>query len=373
MTARPLANSAIPSLDGIRAVAVALVFFAHSGLEHVVPGGLGVTIFFVLSGYLISTLMRVEFQSHGRIDFRGFYLRRFLRLMPPLTIIVALTLLLSALSIVDAFAPNGLLAVLFYYGNYFVIAHDFQGVPAGMSVVWSLAVEEHFYLLYPPLAVMLLRIGRAGLSAKVLVSLCVAVLAWRCWLATHDASENYISMATDTRIDAILIGCLLALWKNPWLDRLAPSNSTRDAALIVGALALLFFTLGFRDEFFRMTFRYTLQSLATAVLLYFAIARSTSAPFTWLNSRPLMYVGGISYTVYLSHHLIIEALRDRFSDWGWAPILLVSACMTLIIAEAMRRFVEQPCARLRKRLHKKPILNERTAAPIAPVASGGSL
>jgi peptidoglycan/LPS O-acetylase OafA/YrhL len=73
----------IPSLDGIRAIAVCVVFFAHSGLEHLIPGGLGVTIFFVLSGYLISTLMRMEHAASGALDFRAFYLRRLLRLMPP--------------------------------------------------------------------------------------------------------------------------------------------------------------------------------------------------------------------------------------------------------------------------------------------------
>ncbi len=143
----------IPSLNGIRAVAVLLVFLAHGGLEHVVPGGLGVTIFFVLSGYLITTLMRVEHDRHSRIDFRNFYLRRLVRLMPPLVVVVALAALLAALGVIGgAFSAEGLLAALFYFGNYFVIAHDFRGMPAGIGVVWSLAIEEHFYLLFPPVA-----------------------------------------------------------------------------------------------------------------------------------------------------------------------------------------------------------------------------
>src|SRR5712672_2112681 len=148
-------SGAIPSLDGVRAVAVGLVFFAHSGLEKIVPGGLGVTIFFVLSGYLISTLMRIEYAAERKIDYRGFYLRRFLRLMPPLAVVVLLTSVFAAFALIDEFTPNGLFSVLFYYSNYFVIAHDFHGLPAGASVVWSLAVEEHYYLLYPPLAALL--------------------------------------------------------------------------------------------------------------------------------------------------------------------------------------------------------------------------
>src|SRR5882724_6330395 len=125
-------SSAIPSLDGIRAIAVSLVFAAHSGLDKFVPGGLGVTIFFVLSGFLITTLMRMEHAVSGTVSFKAFYLRRVLRLMPPLVIVIALASVLTRLRIADGdFTPSGLASVLFYFGNYFVIAHDFNGVPAG--------------------------------------------------------------------------------------------------------------------------------------------------------------------------------------------------------------------------------------------------
>jgi len=155
-----VASGPIPSLDGIRAVAVSLVFFAHAGLEHVVPGGLGVTIFFVLSGFLITTLMRIEHARSGRIHFGGFYLRRLLRLMPPLFIVVAAAAALSAAALIDGgFTFGGLLSALFYLGNYHVIAHDFHGMPAGIGVVWSLAIEEHYYLLFPPLAASARRAG----------------------------------------------------------------------------------------------------------------------------------------------------------------------------------------------------------------------
>ncbi len=371
----------IPSLDGIRAVAVSLVFFAHSGLEGIVPGGLGVTIFFVLSGYLISTLLRIEYAAADRIHYRNFYLRRLLRLMPPLVIVVMLAALLSAFAVVEPFTLNGLLSVLFYYGNYFVIAHNFHGVPDGMSVVWSLAVEEHYYLLYPPLAALLLRIGRVGTSVSVLTALCIGVLAWRCWLALHGASADYIAMATDTRIDAILIGCLLALCRNPWLDA-RKDNPTMASALIVGSAAALLFTLVYRDEFFRMTFRYALQSAAIAVLLYFAIARAERTPFRWLNNRALVYIGTISYTVYLVHHLVIQLIGRHFPQLGWFIATPTAILATLAVAEPMRRFVEKPCAHFRKRLHRHSPSNKEAmqifskAAPQAvspPAISEGAL
>lgn len=356
------AAGAIPSLDGIRAVAVSLVFFAHSGFENFIPGGLGVTIFFVLSGYLITTLMRIEYSRSGTISYRGFYLRRLLRLMPPLLIVVAAAGLLSLASIIDGrFTLSGLLSALFYFGNYHVIANDYHGMPAGIGVVWSLAIEEHYYLLYPPLAALLLRIGRVGLSTSLLAMLCAAILAWRYWLAFHGGSVAYLTMATDTRADAILVGCIMALLRNPWLDHVPARKSPVDWGIAAICIAVLLVTLFYRDEVFRLTARYTLQSLAIAPLIYLAVTRADQLPFRWLNARPLVYIGTISYTIYLSHHVILLGLARHWPQLSWIWLTLVAAVLTLAVAEPMRRWVELPCARLRKRLHQKPV--ERPAAP----------
>jgi peptidoglycan/LPS O-acetylase OafA/YrhL len=362
-------SGSIPSLDGIRALAVSMVLLAHSGLEDIVPGGLGVTVFFVLSGYLISTLMRSEQATTGTIDFQGFYLRRFIRLMPPLAIVTVVAGLLAAAAVIDGgFTGNGLLAVLFYYGNYFVIAHDFNGLPAGLGVVWSLAVEEHFYLLYPPLAALLLKAGRPGVSAATLLSLCGLVLAWRCWLVYQGASDSYITMSTDTRIDAILVGCLMALWRNPWLDAVPPANAIREGVIVAVCVGILLATLLYRNEVFRQTLRYTVQSLAVAPLISIAITRAADWPFRWLNARPLVYVGTISYTLYLSHHVILLLVEKHWPALGWTATLAVTVALSLLVGELMRRAVDLPCARLRKRLHgrRRPfaavIAAERTPA-----------
>jgi peptidoglycan/LPS O-acetylase OafA/YrhL len=353
------ATGAIPSLDGIRAVAVSLVFLAHSGLENLIPGGLGVTIFFVLSGYLITTLMRIEHARSGSISYRGFYLRRLLRLMPPLFIVVAAAGLLAAVSAIDGgFTSGGLFSALFYFGNYHVISHDFHGMPAGIGLVWSLAIEEHYYLLYPPLAALILRVGRVGLSVSVLSVLCAAVLAWRYWLVFHGGSEAYLTMATDTRVDAILIGCLMALLRNPWLDPVPAPRALYDWGTAAVCVAVLMGTLLYRDEVFRLTARYTLQSLAIAPLIYLAVARADRLPFRWLNARPLVYIGTISYTVYLSHHVILLGLAKHWPQMSWIWLTLVGAVLTLSVAEPMRRWVEQPCATLRKRLHRKILARE---------------
>lgn len=348
------ATGEIPSLNGIRALAVALVFFSHGGQGQVVPGGLGVTIFFVLSGFLITTLLRREYAAGGALDLRAFYLRRVLRLMPPLFIVAGVAGLLASASVIAGeFSTRGLISVLFYFGNYHVIATDFDGIPAGLGVIWSLAVEEHYYLLYPPLVLVLLRGGRPWLSAAILASLCVAILAWRCWLYLNGASAAHLTMATDTRADAILIGCVMAFAYNPALGTTAAPRPGRDLGIALGCLLLLLGTLLYREEAFRLTVRYTLQCLAIAPLIYLSITHAAAGPVRWLNSRPMVYVGTISYTVYLSHQVAIYGVVRHAPEIGWPATLVIAAMLTLAIAEPMRRWVERPCGRLRRRLHNR--------------------
>lgn len=359
----------IPSLDGIRALAVLLVFLAHSGLERVVPGGLGVTIFFVLSGFLITTLLRIERAGRARIDMRGFYLRRLVRLMPPLVLVVASAGLLSMAGLVDgAFSRGGLAAALLYLGNYHVIWNDFRGMPAGMGLVWSLAIEEHFYLVYPPLAALLLGLRRPGHAALAMAALCALVLAWRGVLVAQGAPAAYIGMATDTRIDAIGIGCLMALWRNPWLDRRPAAPTGRDAVFAAACVLLLLASLAWRDETFRLTLRYTVQALAIAGLIHQAVAFSHHRPYRWLQARPLVYLGTVSYTVYLSHQVILLGIARQWPAWGWGATTLLAVVLTWAVAEPMRRWVEAPCAAWRRRLHR-PALPARPAAAILPVVA----
>jgi peptidoglycan/LPS O-acetylase OafA/YrhL len=330
------------------------VFLSHGGLGRLVPGGLGVTIFFVLSGYLITTLMRREHARSGTLDLGAFYLRRWLRLMPPLFVVVAGVALCSVLGLVHGeFSGWGLLAVLFYFGNYFVIANDFAGLPAGMGVVWSLAVEEHYYVVFPLLALVLLRLPRPARAAAVLGALCVAMLGWRVALFLAGTPEPYLGMATDTRADAILMGCLLAFLRNPALEPIAPGAAPRDLLIALSCLGVLLATLAIRDEAFRQTLRYTLQGAAIAPLIWLAVVYARRPAGRWLNLAPLAYLGTISYTVYLVHHVILDAVAWHWPALGAAPTLLLGVLLTLAVAEPVRRFVERPCAKLRRRLHER--------------------
>lgn len=350
----PEASGEIASLNGIRAVAVALVFFSHGGQGQLVPGGLGVTLFFVLSGFLITTLLQREYRRHGAIHLRNFYLRRVLRLMPPLLIVVALSGLLARGALIDGgFSPRGLLSVLFYFGNYHVIATDFGGIPAGLGVIWSLAVEEHYYLLYPPLALLLLRWQRPRRAAAALAALCVVILLWRSGLYLQGASEAYLTMATDTRADAILIGCAMAFLWNPAPGTRPAPQLRRDLPIAAGCALLLAATLLYRNEMFRLTARYTLQCLALAPLILLAIIHAQSPVVRWLNARPLVYIGTLSYTIYLSHQVVLYGVIRHWPQLNWAGTLVLTMALTLALAEPMRRWVEIPCAELRRRLHQR--------------------
>ena len=360
----------IPSLDGIRAVSFLLVFLAHSGLEAWVPGGLGVTIFFFLSGFLITTLMRQELAETGGVSFKHFYLRRALRIFPPFYTVLLAAAALSAAGVLPGPPQSApLLAQIFHFANYWTVRHGYDGEVAGTGVYWSLAVEEHFYLIFPAVFVLLHRaLATPRARAAFLWGICLLVLFWRCALVFGaDVPMNRTYLASDTRVDSILFGCALALVGNPALDREAPGERALWLRVLLPAgAALMLISLLFRDERFRETFRYSLQGLALYPLFVCAVRNPQLGPFRLLNHPLLRRVGELSYSLYLLHHVVI------FGVQRWLPVhrLLQGAIalgLSLLLASAIWRWIEQPCARLRKRLtHRAP-----AAPPALAAAVGG--
>ncbi|HSQ66386.1 MAG TPA: acyltransferase [Polyangiaceae bacterium] len=341
-----------PSLDGIRALAFALVFVGHAGLGELVPGGFGVTVFFFLSGYLITSLLRIEHDATGTFDLRQFYLRRALRIWPPFYIVLALAVAAEVAGLIHGgLHANAVGAQVVHLANYWIVWHGYDGQPSGTGVYWSLAVEEHFYLLFPWLYLGLRRMVRsAGRQALVLWSLCGLVLAWRCVLVYGlHASEDRTYMATDTRFDSILFGCALAVHGNPMLD--APSRipgAVWKWILVPGSAAVLAFCFLFRDAGFRETFRYTVQGVALRPLFVVAMRFSTWGPMKLLNTRALAFGGVLSYVLYLVHYVVLDALAPVVGTGLGRAVLALAVSVS--IAWTMHRFVEIPAARLRNRL-----------------------
>ena len=347
----------IPSLDGIRAVSVTLVFVAHAGFADRVPGGLGVTIFFFLSGFLITTLLRQEFAQTSDVSVKAFYMRRFLRLGPPLllTLLIAYSLVLAGVHPGGA-TVQGFLAQMFYFANYFALFFDpgSTQVPYGTGILWSLAVEEHFYLVFPIVFLLLARRLSARRMAALFLATCVAVLAWRLYLAAQPGFRvERTYFASDTRLDSILFGCIFALGFDVTRDRTrSATTTTRDTMLFVAGAATLIATLVIRNGYFRETLRYTLQGIALMPLFYCAIVYADTPVFRPLNWAWMRRIGVFSYSIYLIHYIAIANVeRNTLLGHQIWFVLLAAGTISILYAAAVERWIESRLRVLRRRFH----------------------
>lgn len=341
----------IPSLDGIRAVAFGIVFLAHAGLGNLVPGGFGVTVFFFLSGYLITTLLRMEYERTGRIDLRAFFIRRALRILPPLYVVLVLGAVCTLLGLLDGhLTARAVLAQAFFLSNYQIIAQGYEGAPPGAGVYWSLAVEEHFYLVYPFVFLALARWKLGGRGAATLLGTCLAVLAWRMVLIhALGAPHERTYMGSDTRVDSILYGCALALAGNPVLDGEWIAERLLKWVVVPTACVVLLATMAIRNGAFQETWRYSIQGLALIPLFVAAVRLPNWGPFRVLNWRWVAGIGMLSYSLYLVHQSVLLGLEYRLAAPAGARAVL-GLGVALLLAWLIRVGVEQPCLVWRRRL-----------------------
>jgi peptidoglycan/LPS O-acetylase OafA/YrhL len=343
-------SPAIPSLDGWRAIAIIIVFLSHAGLGNLVPGGFGVTVFFFLSGLLITSLMIVERENAGTLSIGKFYLRRFLRLSPALLITLVGVYVLTYIGYFHGSATwRGISAQAFYFANYYEIFFDaVHSTPEGTGIFWSLAVEEHYYLIFPWMFLYLaVRRNQSRLIAA-LSFVCVAVLTWRCYLVfICHAPEYRTYYASDTRIDSIIFGAILALVKNPSTD-VTPISANRMRIMLSLSVGLILLSLLYRAPEFRETFRYSVQGVALAPMFYYSIRAPRSVVFAALNSRVMMYVGRCSYSMYLIHFVLIENFKELTS---YAPVnMALCFFLSILYASAIDKFVDRKFRALRARL-----------------------
>jgi peptidoglycan/LPS O-acetylase OafA/YrhL len=344
----------IPSLDGLRALSIGIVFLAHAGLHEIIPGAFGVTVFFFLSGYLITTLLRLEQQESGRISLKKFYLRRALRILPPFYTVLTGAVVASLVHLTPGVLDvRAVAAQALHYANYWIVLHGFDGLPAGTGVYWSLAVEEHFYLLFPWLFVGLLRWNpRPERRARALFVLCALFLAWRTFVVlTYHPEPDRTGVASDTRFDSLLFGCALAIGENPALDRSAIGERVWKYVLLPIALMGLAGTFLYRSEFFRETVRYTIQGICLVPVFVCAVRYPTWLPIRPLNFRPLAYLGALSYSLYLIHQVVLSAFEHRAPLLHPVPRGMLAFAIAFALSWTMYQLVEKPCAKLRRKLH----------------------
>ncbi len=284
-----------PALDGLRAVAIIAVVLLHS--TAVQGGYIGVDLFFVLSGFLITSLLAAEWQKSGQIDLRRFYVRRWLRLGPPLLLMLGVWLLWAPFVWPD---ENHLLSAAIasaYVADYVM---PLFGQPRHLGHMWSLAIEEQFYLIWPLLVVSLLRFRRPAL---LLCAAYIAVTAWR-WSFT-ELGPLYNRL--DTHCSGLILGCAL------YFIRYRPSAATTYAAMASFLLLCLFapnLYWQITPGLFAVSFIITLGELLAFVLI--AGACFTDHPFNAaLSSKPMVLIGRLSYGIYLWHAPITWAIRNH--------------------------------------------------------------
>jgi peptidoglycan/LPS O-acetylase OafA/YrhL len=344
----------VGSLDGFRAVAVAMVMGWHSmgpvsgAVAHTFEGWLGVSAFFVLSGFLITSLLLQERADQGGFDLKKFYVRRCLRIWPAYyTLILAVVLLRPAENPPSAarfplvFLTN--YAIIFRWGD---IGHDLRHL-------WSVAVEEQFYLLWP----LALRLSGKRALPFTAITLCVAGI-WRTTLLRSGGGEFWLMRGLDTRLDELLLGCLAAIvWASPhWRARLgAWLGGGWTPLVLVGALGVVSSShyrsilAGKQLDIWAWVVRPPLFAGLIALLILALVANPTS-PLARGLARPLpVWLGRLSYSLYLWHLLAFAAWDGTVCRWlpSWlAGYALLGECgrlaMSLLLATACYYFVERP-------------------------------
>ena len=328
----------LPSLDGIRAIAVLIVVEFHYYDWPMFPrGGTGVLLFFVLSGFLITWLLLQEMAGTGTVSLRDFYIRRARRILPALYVAIPFSIAAWTLA-GNQFRWPELWSCLGFVSNYYYIVTDMRA-PNALPVTWSLAIEEQFYLLWP-LLFFAFR-GKMEALIRFLVALIAVGTVYRFVMAFFlDGSYFHLYYGFDTRCDHLLTGCLLAIlaYRYPdaavWRRTLSLWPAILNACLFV-ALSEAERWMGTR---WRFGVAYAIEPALVALLIAQSIALAGGAA-RWLNWSPVTSLGRASYSVYL-FHLPCLWLISRFLV-GWSAGVMALG-LTLIVSVASYRFVETP-------------------------------
>ena len=346
----------ITGLDGIRAIAVIMVLAYHLKLALFKSGFLGVTVFFVLSGYLITGILISEVEEEGTIDLKNFWLRRIRRLVPAVMSMAVVIIFVSAVvnRIIFTKGCKDFLASVLGFNNWWQIFNkvsyfEAAGVPSPFTHCWSLAIETQFYLIYPLILLGIYKLvksrgeGRAkrGLffaGVTLLLALISVILMIVLFDPQKDASRVYYG--TDTRAFSLLFGALLAIL---WEYRMVPRRLSASVNMVLGSVSfavLLVMTIAINGS---SNFWYRggqfVGTILTVLVIYTVSGRKT-----WLSrflSNPVLkWIGDRSYSIYLWHYPIILLISKGIKASWW--ITLIEIVLSVVLAELSYRFIETP-------------------------------
>lgn len=346
----------ITGLDGIRAIAVIMVLAYHLKLALFKSGFLGVTVFFVLSGYLITGILISEVEEEGTIDLKNFWLRRIRRLVPAVMSMAVVIIFVSAVvnRIIFTKGCKDFLASVLGFNNWWQIFNkvsyfEAAGVPSPFTHCWSLAIETQFYLIYPLILLGIYKLvksreeGRAkrGLlfaGVTLLLALISVILMIVLFDPQQDASRVYYG--TDTRAFSLLFGALLAIL---WEYQMVPRRLSASVNMVLGSVSfavLLVMTIAINGS---SNFWYRggqfVGTILTVLMVYAVSGRKT-----WLSrflSNPVLkWIGDRSYSIYLWHYPIILLISKGIKAPWW--ITLIEIVLSVVLAELSYRFIETP-------------------------------
>lgn len=337
----------LPALDGLRAVAVLTVIVYHAGYDAV-PGDLGVSLFFVLSGFLITWLLIAEWHATGDVSLRAFYTRRVLRIFPAYYVFVAASFAID--HYLKSAWPRGLApAALLYFVNYFNALH---GHPiTSLDHAWSLAVEEQFYLLWPLCFLLLIRRSTRTFVAT-LGAIILGVMLWRSYLYLgRDVGSAYVYNAFDTRFDNLAIGCLLAVWlRHGRFTR--PANAVgRYAWMPLITLALLLCSRKATPLAYHYSVGFTVDGILLAIFVVQMMQWYDARGWRWLEHPAVRYVGVISYAMYLYHAWGL-AVAHRARALPTVGQLAVGIAATIVAATGSYYVIERPFLAFKRRFER---------------------
>jgi len=334
----------LPQLDGVRAVAVLVVLAHHASVPLMKGGYLGVDVFFVLSGYLITAILLRELSATGALRLFPFYAKRALRLFPALITVSAAVALVWAL--LD-WAPNrqdtllGVPVAITYFSSW-VRAFDINTL-GSMGHTWSLAVEEHFYLVWPLVLILMFKLTRNPRMA-VLIAAAIGIAYRLAAPVLFGWDTERIYSGSDTQAAQILIGCLLAAWLHETSVRVRAVPAV-IAALGVGTAVVL---LPLHSAFY-LHGGALLVGLATAVVIAHLVTAQTQPMSRILQRKTLTWIGVRSYGIYLWHFPIFGLLAA--SGLPTLAVAGLSAALSFAIPALSYRFIESPILKQKKRFH----------------------
>lgn len=350
---KPINPRYMPGLDGVRAVAVIAIIIYHLNPQWLSGGFLGVDTFFVISGYLITSLLLTEYHNTGKIELMSFWLRRVKRLIPAVLFLVMGVIVLSLI-----FMPTEIqkvradsIAAIFYVSNWWYIMQNVdyfeQFAVQPLKHLWSLAIEEQFYLVFPIVLLSLLSFIRRLKSIRI-IFLILLVISMIAIMVLYVPNENVarVYFGTDTRIQTLLMGVLLALVWPPFQLKAKVNRQMRtmiDTAGVVG-LAILFICFKFVSETNSILYYGGFFLISTVTLLVIASSVHPSGYFAkFLGNKVFTFIGSRSYSLYLWHYPIIVLIHHQFVQGQIPPLVyVVEILLMVLMAEFSYKFIEQP-------------------------------